>query len=249
MRAGPRRGRGLPRRAHGEIFWVADLSITTQNPDRYDQPNRITGSERTQIHSRSGTSGVMIGVYSLPLLAMLAIIAATNVRRVAIQRATRDRPWAFASARGVQRIAGSGFALSVAGLFTAAMLAPEQASTGWAKLAAIIALSGAAIVIVAQIQMGRAWRIRMRRGDAPLFVSHGLFRFSRNPIFVGMMLVALAAAMVSGTWWSSAALALFTVSCAVQVRIEEAQLEPSLGESYRAYRPQVPRWFGWVRVK
>ena len=186
---------------------------------------------------------MMIGLHSAPLMAMMVIVAATLVRGMAIRRATGDRPWAFASAKGVQRIAGSSFALSVAALLVAAALAPAN-GTNWAVLAAIVATAGAAIVIVAQVQMGRAWRIGVREGDAPLFVSHGLFRYSRNPIFVGMMLVGLSAAIVSGTWWSWSALVLFVLSCIVQVRIEEAHLEASFGDAYRAFRRQVPRWVG-----
>ncbi|NCU11055.1 MAG: isoprenylcysteine carboxylmethyltransferase family protein [Sphingomonadaceae bacterium] len=185
----------------------------------------------------------MIGLHSAPFLAMVAIVVATLARGMAIRRATGDRPWAFASAKGVQRIAGSSFALSVAALLVAAALAPAN-GTNWAVLAAIVATAGAAIVIVAQVQMGRAWRIGVREGDAPLFVSHGLFRYSRNPIFVGMMLVGLSAAIVSGTWWSWSALVLFVLSCIVQVRIEEAHLEASFGDAYRAFRRQVPRWVG-----
>ena len=56
------------------------------------------------------------GLHSIPLLTMLAIIAATLWRGVAIRRATGDRAWAFASAKGGQRVAGSSFALSVAAL-------------------------------------------------------------------------------------------------------------------------------------
>lgn len=179
---------------------------------------------------------------------MLAIIVATLVRGVAIKRATGDRTWAFASARGAQRIAGSSFALSVAVLLVAAALASSDRAFNWTASAAVAALIGAAIVIVAQVQMGRAWRVGVRVGDAPLFVSHGLFQFSRNPIFVGMMLVGLAAAMLSGTWWSWAALALFVASCAVQVRIEEVHLEASFGEAYHAFRRKVPRWLGLVRA-
>jgi protein-S-isoprenylcysteine O-methyltransferase Ste14 len=179
----------------------------------------------------------------VPLLAMVAIILATLWRGFAIQRATGDRPWAFASAKGVQRIAGSSFALSVAALLVAAALA-TTGDTNWTIVAAIFALIGAAIVIAAQVQMGRAWRVGVREGDAPLFVSHGLFRYSRNPIFVGMMLVGLAAAMVSGAWWSWIALTIFIASCAVQVRIEEAHLEASFGQSYRNFRALVPRWIG-----
>jgi len=186
----------------------------------------------------------MVGFHSIPLLARLAIIVATLVRGIAIRRATGDRPWAFASAKGVQRIAGGSFALSVAGLLVAAALAQEGVPIAWVILAASFALLGAAIVIFAQVQMGRAWRIGVRAGDAPLFVSHGLFRFSRNPIFVGMILVGMAAAIVSATWWVWLALGVFVMSCAAQVRIEEAHLEASFGEPYRAFRKQVPRWFG-----
>lgn len=186
-----------------------------------------------------------VGLHSVPFVAMTTIVAATLVRGVAIRRATGDRPWAFASAKGVQRVAGSAFALSVAALIVAAALAPADL-TIWTIAAAIVSLIGTAIVIVAQVQMGRAWRVGVREGDAPLFVSHGLFRFSRNPIFVGMMLVGLSTAMVSGAWWSWAALALFVLSCIVQVRIEEAHLEASFGDAYRAFRRRVPRWLGWT---
>ena len=181
---------------------------------------------------------MMIGLHSAPFLAMVAIVVATLARGMAIRRATGDRPWAFASAMGVQRIAGSSFALSVAALLVAAALAPAN-GTNWTVLPAI--------VIVAQMQMGRAWRVGVREGDAPLFVSHGLFRYSRNPIFVGMMLVGLSAAMMSGTWWSWSALVLFVLSCIVQVRIEEAHLEASFGDAYRAFRVRVPRWIGLAR--
>lgn len=184
------------------------------------------------------------GLHSIPLLAMLSIVAATLVRGIAIRRKTGDRPWAFASAKGVQRIAGSSFAFSVAALIAAAALAPVS-DTGRTITAAIIAIVGAAIVMVAQVQMGRAWRVGVREGDAPLFISHGLFRYGRNPIFLGMMLVGLSAAMVSGTWWSWSALAVFIASCAVQVRIEEAHLEASFGQSYREFRSSVPRWVGF----
>lgn len=182
-------------------------------------------------------------LHFVPLLTIIAIIAATLVRGVAIQRATGDQPWAFASAKGIQRIAGSSFALSVAVLLVAASRA-EVSPVARVIPAAVIGLIGAAIVIVAQVQMGRAWRVGVRAGDAPLFVSYGLFRFSRNPIFVGMMFVGLSAAMVSGAWWSWAALATFVASCAVQVGIEETHLEASFGQPYRDFRALVPRWIG-----
>ena len=185
---------------------------------------------------------------SIPLVAMIAIIAATVLRGIAIRRRTGDRPLAFLEARGIQRIAGLSFAASTAALIAASAIAASGGVRDLALPAAIVALFGAAVVIVAQVQMGRAWRIGVRGGDAPLFVSHGLFRFSRNPIFVGMILVGLAAALASGLWWARASLAIFIASCAVQVRIEEAHLEASFGRPYLDFRAMVPRWLGWKRA-
>lgn len=185
---------------------------------------------------------------SVPLAAMAAVITATVLRGIEIRRRTGDRPLAFLDAKGLQRIAGLSFAASTAALIAASVIAARGGASDWTLPAAISALVGAAVVIVAQVQMGRAWRIGVRGGDAPLFVSHGLFRFSRNPIFVGMMAVGLAAAMASGLLWAWAALAVFVISCAVQVRIEEVHLEASFGQSYIDFRTTVPRWLGWQRA-
>lgn len=180
----------------------------------------------------------------IPFAAMIAIIAATVLRGIAIRRHTGDHPLAFLDATGIQRIAGMSFAASTAALIVASGMAARDAMSDLALPAAVVALVGDAVVIVAQVQMGRAWRIGVREGDAPLFVSHGLFRFSRNPIFVGMITVGLAAALASQLWWAWAALAVFIVSCAVQVRVEERHLEASFGQSYRDFRATVPRWLG-----
>lgn len=180
-----------------------------------------------------------------PLAAMVTIVVATVFRGIAIRRRTDDRPLAFLSAKGVQRIAGLSFAASTIALIIASGIAARSIRSDLALLAALMAVTGAAIVIVAQVQMGRAWRIGVRCGDAPLFVSHGLFRFSRNPIFAGMMLVGVAAVIASGLWWAGVALAVFVVSCVIQVRIEEAHLESSFGAAYGDFRKKVPRWFGF----
>jgi protein-S-isoprenylcysteine O-methyltransferase Ste14 len=99
--------------------------------------------------------------------------------------------------------------------------------------AAIVALLSAAVVIVAQVQMGRAWRIGVRGGDAPLFVSHGLFRFSRNPIFVGMMTgragrcIGIGALVGVGITRS-----LYRVVRSAGEDSKNAHLEASFGQSY-----------------
>lgn len=186
--------------------------------------------------------------HAIPFMMTAIVFADSVIRGIAIRRRTGDRPLTFLSATGMQRLAGMSFALSTAALIAASIIAATGGIPEFALHATILATLGALLVIVAQVQMGRAWRIGVREGDAPLFVSHGLFRFSRNPIFVGMMLVGLSAAFASGLWWAWAAFAVLVVSCAVQVRIEEAHLEASFGQAYRDFRAKVPRWLGWKQA-
>jgi len=183
-------------------------------------------------------------IQSAPLGSMAAVIVATLLRGIAIRRETGDRPFAFFEAKGVQRIAGLSFAASIALLFLASLNAAKGAVSNLPLLAAILALLGSAIVLLAQKQMGLAWRIGVREGDAPQFISHGLFRFSRNPIFVGMMLIGLASAIASGLWWAWGGLAVFVGSCIAQVSYEEVHLERSFGKPYREFKTMVPRWLG-----
>lgn len=164
-------------------------------------------------------------------------------------RAVRSRSgvnaFAFFEARGVQRAAGTAFALSIAILVAATLLlALGRRATTVTPLAIGSALmaAGTLFVSVAQVQMGNAWRVGVREGDAPLFVTSGLFRYSRNPIFVGMIAMALGAALVTGTWWAWCAALCFALACHVQVRIEEAHLARQFGAAYDAFRRSVPRW-------
>ena len=80
------------------------------------------------------------------------------------------------------------------------------------------------------------------RGSSFL-VAAGPYRFTRNPMYLGMMLVALAAALALS---SMAAAALTLVSALivdrVVIRREEAYLTRRFGKDYQAYRQQVRRW-------
>ncbi len=111
-----------------------------------------------------------------------------------------------------------------------------------AIIAAILSVAGVAMVIIAQLQMGVAWRIGFREGDAPVFVDHGLYRLGRNPIFLGMILLCIGTAMGVGFWWVWLTAALFAVSAHLSVLLEEQHLFQNFGEAYAAYRSRVPRW-------
>jgi protein-S-isoprenylcysteine O-methyltransferase Ste14 len=110
---------------------------------------------------------------------------------------------------------------------------------------AICALAGTIILILAQHQMGAAWRVGVREGDAPHVVANGLYRHSRNPIYLGMVMLAFGTALMAGNWWAWAALFGFVAACHFTVLGEEAHLTSALGEDYAAFRRKVPRWIGF----
>ncbi len=97
-------------------------------------------------------------------------------------------------------------------------------------------------IITAQYQMGRSWRIGFKDDDLPDLVTTGLFACSRNPIFLGMRVTLLGLFLVFPCAVTLAILALSEALIAIQVRLEEAHLSKSLGETYLAYAAVTPRW-------
>jgi protein-S-isoprenylcysteine O-methyltransferase Ste14 len=74
-------------------------------------------------------------------------------------------------------------------------------------------------------------------------VPHGVYRFSRNPMYVGFALCTLGAAILSDSEWMLLAVpvGLALTDLLVVVR-EERYLERKFGDEYLAYKRQVRRW-------
>lgn len=109
-------------------------------------------------------------------------------------------------------------------------------------LGLVVMLAGAVVAALAQFQMERAWRIGVPDQEPSLFVERGLFRFSRNPVFLGMAGMFLGGLLVapSALTLMAASLAIFAMS--IQIGLEEAHLSSKLGSAYQAYKTRVRRW-------
>ena len=97
-------------------------------------------------------------------------------------------------------------------------------------------------VLVAQLQMGDSWRIGIDEESKSALVQHGLFGVSRNPIFLGMVVMLLGLLLLLPTAVTLTVTALGIVLIHVQVRLEEAFLTEKYGEEYRKYQMSVRRW-------
>ncbi len=96
--------------------------------------------------------------------------------------------------------------------------------------------------ILAQMQMGNSWRIGIDEEKETALVQSGLFRFSRNPIFLGMQVTLLGFFLATPNALTLLFLALGFVLIQIQVRLEEEFLTKLHGEKYAEYRRVVRRW-------
>ncbi len=78
----------------------------------------------------------------------------------------------------------------------------------------------------------------------------GLYRYLRNPMYVGALLIILAEAAYFGSLWLVIyAAGLWAVLHIFLVVIEEPQLKRRFGADYEQYLKTVPRWFPRIRFQ
>lgn len=193
----------------------------------------------------------------LPLAALLAIIglSAWRVRQVARKHGVTA--FAFTRHAAIQSVAERHWKMAVfAALATTALtwLAPNWDTAlgrpDWATLptlrwfSALIFIASVALIAVAQIQMGASWRVGVPAEGPGALVSHGIFRWSRNPIFAGMIGASFALLLWSPHVVTAAIFTLTWTLSLIQVRIEEEALREKHGDAYEHYAAHVGRWFG-----
>jgi protein-S-isoprenylcysteine O-methyltransferase Ste14 len=111
-------------------------------------------------------------------------------------------------------------------------------------------IAGAAIATVGVVILGLAFNRMLRAGThvdpykpANSLVMSGIYRFSRNPIYLAMTLLYIAAAL---SFRALPALILLPAALVALhfgvIRPEERYLESKFPEEYRAYRSRVRRW-------
>ncbi len=109
---------------------------------------------------------------------------------------------------------------------------------GWAVIGV-----GVLILVVGWVQFFRAETNILHHRPASNVIQSGLYRFSRNPIYVSALLLQLGIALLMNNLWI---VLLLPVSKRVLdkyvIAREEAYLERAFGEIYLDYRRSVRRW-------
>lgn len=97
-------------------------------------------------------------------------------------------------------------------------------------------------VLIAQVHMQKSWRIGIDEDVKTELVQTGLFKISRNPIFLGMRVMLLGLFFIIPNAVTFTILITGETLIQTQVRLEEEFLTRSHGQAYINYQKQVRRW-------
>jgi protein-S-isoprenylcysteine O-methyltransferase Ste14 len=111
---------------------------------------------------------------------------------------------------------------------------PLRTGTAFFIAGTVVYVAGYALVVLSLLEFRRA---------APGHpVTAGLYRFSRNPQWIGLVLVFLGTTIAVATWLQLALVLVLVGSYHFQILAEEEACLQYYGEEYRAYLDQVPRY-------
>lgn len=79
-------------------------------------------------------------------------------------------------------------------------------------------------------------------------ITGGIYRYSRNPQYVGNILISSGAALAARSAAGATFAAVGAAAYLFYVPAEEAHLERVFGTRYRDYRRRTPRWLGSSQV-
>ena len=120
--------------------------------------------------------------------------------------------------------------------------APQEGVMGGILTA--LALLGAGMVVwvsVTFVTKGKGTPIPIQPPRA--FIAEGLYRFVRNPMYLGVLLILFAEAIFFHSAWILLYAAMLGLALhSFAILLEEPQLERRFGDAYRDYRAQTPRW-------
>jgi protein-S-isoprenylcysteine O-methyltransferase Ste14 len=108
---------------------------------------------------------------------------------------------------------------------------------------ALLALGAVALDLWSGARMRAARTTPIPLRPTTAIVTRGPYRFTRNPMYLGMLLFYVGLALFLGRLWPLAlAPAVVWVLSATVIAREERYLEGKFGDEYRQYRARVRRW-------
>jgi protein-S-isoprenylcysteine O-methyltransferase Ste14 len=108
-------------------------------------------------------------------------------------------------------------------------------------LGIVLLFGGLLLQAAAMLDLGASWRIGIEEGARPGLVTSGVYRFSRNPIFLALLAALAGYMLLLPTLLSAAILIGAYLAIRQQIAEEETYLARTYGEQYREYARRVGR--------
>lgn len=116
---------------------------------------------------------------------------------------------------------------------------PRGSPLGWFGLA--LAVLGLGWTVWARRRLGVEWSGRVTLKQDHVLIQDGPYRFSRHPIYTGILAGVAGTALAIGRWRGLAAFALLLVAFLRKSVAEERLLAERFPDDYARYRAAVPR--------
>jgi protein-S-isoprenylcysteine O-methyltransferase Ste14 len=200
---------------------------------------------------RSGAYIVMHWTQIVVAAALLVYIGAFVGIMVAVRRGTGANPRGHARGHSLAALF-SGLASLL--LLVTAIAYPLQArSVGWfgrivlldhplARGVGVVSLILAGICLVwGEVSLGCSFRVALPESVQPL-ATHGIYRFTRNPLALSVDLLALGMLLLAPSWLALTSLVLNVLAYECKIRIEEVYLREAHGAAYVVYCQQTGRY-------
>jgi protein-S-isoprenylcysteine O-methyltransferase Ste14 len=121
---------------------------------------------------------------------------------------------------------------------------PHRNWIAWSGVA--LTWMGVTIAIWARYCLGEYWSARVTLKQGHQLIRSGPYRWVRHPIYAGMLLGCVGAALVVGEWRGVVAVVLIFAAHSRKALREESLLTKEFGEEYLSYRRHtgflLPRW-------
>ena len=122
-----------------------------------------------------------------------------------------------------------------------------RAGAPLAALSIVMVIAGWTALLICAREFARAGRGTPAPYDPPRsLVTSGLYRFTRNPMYVGVATAIFGQAL----WFHSRDTTYYGIAMVLAFHVailiyEEPRLTRAFGQQYLDYKKSVPRWFGF----
>jgi protein-S-isoprenylcysteine O-methyltransferase Ste14 len=113
----------------------------------------------------------------------------------------------------------------------------------WNMVGILPIVAGVALNLIADNAFRKASTTVKPLEESSTLVTNGVFRFSRNPMYLGFMLILLGIAIILGSLTPFAIVPVFTILMdQVFIHVEESMMQVKFGQDWLQYKANVRRW-------